>query len=426
MRVGMLLLAVLVLAGCGKNKDDEPPTIQISQPAANAQFTAGESIAVVASVADNKALETLSITLVSQGLSPVHTTLNVDVSGTSHALSAEYDISTFDDPSDTYWLRIRATDGENTTNEYVELFVNGEPLQREGVILASESGGTTLIQTMDQNQSLQAVASVNSDLSGLGVDPASGQIIVAGEFTPEIRALNFADGLTAWSVTGLNNDPFPTYTGVQHFNGKSYVSERVGWVRGYDFNGNVQHTTEVDQAWYPEQSYLFDELLLVVERANSTQQMQLSAYWSFSGELAQRVDLPFDDVVGFANLDDQQIFVAGNEGGEGKLMLYHLNDNDFLTGHSMPSEPLLCLAELAPGIVVFGTASDLFWYDYSLTSMVALGTDGASRLAFDALNNELFAVQAATLRSYDAATRTQQYSVNSVAPIDEIAILYNR
>ena len=197
-------------------------------------------------------------------------------------------------------------------------------------------------------------------------------------------------------------------------------------MRGYDFNGDVQHTTGVDQAWYPELTYRFDEYLLVVERANSGQQLQLSCYWAFSGELAQRVDLPFDDVVGFSVLNDNQLFVAGNEGGNGKLMLYHIVDNDLLTGHSMPSGPLQSMVSLGPGVVVFGTANDLYWYDYSLTSMVSLNTEGATRLVFDPLNNEFFAISGATIRAYDAGTRQQQYSVNSVEPIDELVILYNR
>ena len=107
-------------------------------------------------------------------------------------------------------------------------------------------------------------------------------------------------------------------------------------------------------------------------------------------------------------------------------MIYHLLDNDFLTGHSMPSEPLQCMLELTPGVVVFGTGSDLFWYDYSLSSLTSMNTDGATSLVHDALSSEFFAANGATLRAYDVATRQQQYSVNSVATIDGMAILYNR
>lgn len=427
MRVIAILVLALCFLGCGNNKDEEPPTIDVLAPLANARYAVDDLIEVKATVVDDKDIEYVSVTLVGTGLQPVHRTEEYQPGTTTYGLNVEYSLAGFDDPSAVYYLRIRAGDGENVTNEYVELFIDGTPLEREAIVLASEDGSTVLLQAVQTDQTVTGIGTIATDLSGLAVDPAEQLIVVAGAYVPEITGIAYGTGSTVWAESTFDDPPFPTFTSAAHFDGLTHVCYRNGFVRGLDFNGDVQLTCQMDADHFPLRSYLFEEQVLVVEQEYSTSALQLAAYWSFSGEIAQRIDLPFDEVLGCAVLNSNQVFVAGNENGTAKLMLYHVGDNDLFTIDAGPDEYVQCVAEIAPGVLLFGTADDLLWYDYAASSTLALNTgSGATVLATDALLNEFIAANGSEIRVFSSNTRALQYTANSTAPIDAMAILYNR
>lgn len=81
-KILFVAISLACLAACTKDKgDSQEPMIQVSSPTANQQFTAGQTVNVVATITDNNELHEVHLTVVNKttSLEVVHFHNHVDV-----------------------------------------------------------------------------------------------------------------------------------------------------------------------------------------------------------------------------------------------------------------------------------------------------------------------------------------------------------
>lgn len=113
-RFFILVFSVACLAACKKDGgDSEKPVINVTSPAANQQFTAGQTVNVVATITDNDELHEVHLTVVNKTPSAevVHFHNHVDVK--SYSMNESFVVAA----GVTYNIKVEADDHAGNHSE---------------------------------------------------------------------------------------------------------------------------------------------------------------------------------------------------------------------------------------------------------------------------------------------------------------------
>jgi len=139
---GVLLLFILFLFSCKKDKkSNPPPVITVSLPSPNQPFsysldptlkTYTTTINVSAQVSDNEHLASISVALVDGNYVQQQASVNVPISSANFVFNINYEITQFRLQSGTYYIQITANDGTSTTVAYQPIYIYTSPAQLWG------------------------------------------------------------------------------------------------------------------------------------------------------------------------------------------------------------------------------------------------------------------------------------------------------
>ena len=368
----------------------------------------------------------MSVTLISPAGGVAIPTVIFSVSGKSAHLVFGYDLSDNHLVSGVYSLKISASDGVNVTNSFLHIQIIASPYKRKAIYLISRNTSAVFVSKVDTNYLITPVQSLSGDYSGSAISSWFQQMYVAGAYTGNFTAINTSTGAISWFkpvVSGFN----PWFNGAFVFSNLVYSPYFNGSVKGYDTSGNQKINLLTQSNYHPGKIFLSGNYLLNEQIYVTNNSSKLVVNNSGTGMGLQELALN-QSVVQFCEKDPDNIFIFGNNGGQGVIELYTISANGSWLPYTLPAGTILSVSQVdSDTYLIAASDGNIYKYQYSINSMtVFLSGITASVLQYDPLKNEVLASSVNTLRIYDYAGAVLKHTVLHTDTILNFHVLNNK
>jgi len=305
---------IILVLGCRKDLDNQLPEIQISLPLALTTFQFNEKLPIKIHFSDNQKLQQLSIEL-------IHLSdMRVLFSSRIFPKDKTYDYLQDIPLNDRYWpegkmfLKVIANDGINSTTEIREFFYGEAPMEiaDEWRVIANESGYSIF------NLHDQWIHSESKEYAYSGYEPRSGKYWIAHHDGSLItRSLQ-----TDYTISTITLESTPSCSFYATELEKYFIGGENGAIWIWQ-NGNTQSFRSADNKKV-RQICSLNDYLFVWKEEPVTEQDYIFVYNIHSGALVNSV-ISVINIQSIAELNAEQIVVAGNENGSAKFGLLQYN-----------------------------------------------------------------------------------------------------
>ncbi len=425
------LFVLLAVIGCKKDKDNTPPSITVNTPVTNASFDVYDIVEVTATITDDQNLDYVAIELVDQNLIPVVAPKTFRPSGTTYNLVNGLTLDDIHTATGSYFLQVTANDGTNETKKFIEVVVVGVPLEvKEVLVVSAPTSNSVAWYRLDGNNNLEALMTVTSDYGGTAVSSYDQQLYTMGSFTGDLNVHKLSSGFTSflWSIPTTGTVDFPHFNRIHQNEGEvmTYVSATSGEIKGYDRHGGVDVLANALSGYHPEETWGHNGLVVSDQKAIANSNRLLVTQYKISGAIEQTAVLNFD-VVGYGTKSNDELFVLGNNNGQGELHIYNFTGNSFWSPHSIPAGAIRAVVQVDSNTLLIAHETGVYRYTYSNNSLITLinGVD-ATNMELNVINNELLLTIGTELAFHEYSTGAHIVSVYHSDLIRDVHVLYNK
>ncbi len=324
-----------------EEKDSTPPNVEITAPSEYASFAVLDTLEVFFTVFDDREVETVTVKLVNTDLITVSAQVQQSVGRPSFNGFASVPITDRQLESGNYYVMVTASDGVNERNGFRLIRLEALPLARRALYITDNrgagQGGLSRIDSLFS--SITTVVMPGQDLGRVWVNSAQDRITVAGVRSPAINQYR-ADGLgLAWSAGVPSQSNAPAFHDMTGQGNDIFASLFTRELKGYGLNGglilNRIYEEDRPHTLFADAQHLFVELR---GTGGTQRRLQVLRRNNFSEKWI--VSLPLE-VVAFCTRNASDIFIFGNETGQGRVLLYDTGSNGFWEPRQLPQGRVL-------------------------------------------------------------------------------------
>lgn len=422
-------LSVLALFSCKKDVDVTGPVITFNSPLENQTFNVNTYVNVNASVTDETKISSVSVSLLDASENFAHITVPVTVSSPSMTVNMNYILDNIHLETGFYYLKISASDGENSSQKFLRIYLVAVPKALKTIYIMSNTGSaSTNLSTLDTNFSAITPYHIFSgDYLASSVSSYYQQAYRCGNYTGSFtgHVLEFnSPKFTVAPVTSSN----PYFTGYCNDDLNTYVGRYDGNIKGYNYAGGIFYSAVALSGYYSQHMCFNDGYLIAEEKEIFTSTKKLVTYFP-TGSVEKNCALT-QDVVAFCEMDAANVFVLGNVGGQATLQLFDRTNNNIWNPYpfSLASGSLLSALKLDADTYLLGHSNGtIYKYQYSVNGITTfLPGYTAVKLKYDDVQNKLYVVEENRVTTFNMATMALVHTINSPETILDLHLLYNR
>src|SRR5690606_9784120 len=338
--------------------DDTPPSLSISSPSNNQQVNGGDTLFISGVATDENNVTTISISLRDNNDIPVLPTVTLQPNEKEHSFNTPYFFNDLHMPSGQYYFSIQASDGNNSTSKYIYIQYGEIPKTRTGVFFFDSFGGSSSAYQLN-NSNATLYKTVSGDLLAGAANSFMQHLIFIGEYTAKITAIDLAANQNAWTIANANSS-VPYYTNTYFYDKELFVCTRDGEIKAYKNNGSPSFYATVQSSHYSENVLYHDNIFFSEEKAVGNNNRYISAYWTNSGTIFNRLGLN-EDVVGlYAFTPNKAVMLANDYStNDGKIYVYDAPSNTKTTLFNLSSGAIDACEEISTGIYLIAQNGNL-------------------------------------------------------------------
>jgi len=432
-KVVCIVVYLVFLLACSKDKDEIKPVITINSPVSLQQINGGDTIQISGTITDDQNIERVTVSLRDNQNTPVlaRITKTPDKTGaTTYNLNISYFFDDLQMTGGQYDFKITAYDGENTTIKYVPIRFKESEKFREGIFVIGNSGNFSSIYFLENNFNNNFYKSINGDFIGAAIDSYNQQLINVAKITGSISATGLENGNELWSVSVSGNPPTPVYTGFYYNEQNVYLGKRSGGVQGYDRNGNPNFSTGTNANYFMKSAFIHDEQYFVIEEQGivTGTSGSISLSWLYSGDRIQQTAINSDVKGMYSSTASTIILLANDASLNAQVLFYDIPSGGISTSFNVSSLGKIddCL-EISNGIYLVASNGNLTLVNiHEFSKLGYLTGIVADRIWYDSLAGELYVANGSFLTIYDYSSRTLKGSYTHTEDIKEVLFWYNK
>lgn len=422
---------IVFLFSCSKDKDETLPTIVIHAPVHLQQINGIDTIQVLATITDDRNLESVSVSLRDGNDIPVLPTISKSPNARDYELNVFYFFDNVHLPSGQYDFAINASDGENTNTKYVTIFLNETPRVRKGIFVISNGGNFSDVYYLDSIYNGSFYNSINGDYLGTAVNSFDQQFIHASGITGSISSIDLNSGGNIWNIPIINSPPTPFYTGFLYSNQSIFLGKRNGGIQGYNRYGAANFNSSPNTGFYMESAIVHEtninSYLVAEEKSIAGSFVKLRLYWMSSGVFVQQVDVNSDIKGIYSQTQGTIILLVNDATSNGKLLFYDISSGQTSSPFNINVGQIDDCIEISTGVYLVAEGGNLTLINANNYSTLPYLTGiGASRLWYDDLTNELFVANGSSLSIYDYSSKGLKDTYTHTDVIKEVVFWYNK
>ncbi len=419
-----IVALLLFFIGCSKDKDNMRPTISISSPTHMQVINGLDTIQITATIKDDQNIESIQVSLKDENDNLVLASSAISVSPNT----TEYNLHEwffFDDinlPSGQYYFSFKASDGENTAYETVDVAVDEFPKQRLGVLLADNGVSNTTITFLDNSYNGSYYNSYAGDFLKFGINSFEQQLQVVTQNSKNIIAINLETGTTSWTSNTSSN-----IMGALIKEDYTYPGLYNGNIRRYNVAGAYNAHGNANVNSYMEEAAEHYNYLVMEQKEISTTNVQLVLAWVSSG--AQVLQATIDeDILGIYGLDANNIaLLTNNLSPVGNLIYYNITSGLTSSPFSINTGKIDACVEISTGIYLVSENGNLTLINAgSFSKSNYMSGVNANLLRYDYLTDELFIINGSQITIYDFSSKSLKGNYTHSSPVLDLDFWYNK
>ncbi|HEU4718593.1 MAG TPA: Ig-like domain-containing protein [Bacteroidia bacterium] len=427
------ILPVIFLLGfaafsCKKdNETTSAPVVQFISPAQGAQVNVTDTICIQLHLADESGLVYVDVKLTDQQLGPVASTVRANLSGTSMDVTIYYIIDNHRLPSGAYYLVAEAHNGANFTRQYLSINITGIPRATKGFFAATlPASGTVDVYKCDTSWSASAFGYFSSDFTDMAVSSYWQQLYIDGYSFGLLRALNLDTTSSSWSVS-------PVITNGASWGPMSVYGSRL-WVaqpgysafHSYDEAGAVKYTGTGDNGYAPLHLLQSGDRIFSEQKDVASSNVKMVVYSSAGGRL-QETNAGLNVVDMFAK-SDNEVFVVGNSGAQGKLLIYDYASNGFWEPITLPAGRVTSATQVdSTTLLIAMDNSNIYKFTYSPVGLLTWKSGvNAQQVRYNDVDNSVLSAEGVNVNVYDYSGAAMQHTVSLPDSAKDVEWWFNR
>jgi hypothetical protein len=425
--IAFVCALVVLLYACKKEEDTVAPFVNISSPFENQAFAVHDTMSVSATVSDETLLESAYVILVDENLVPVQPAVQVKVDNNEEKFTLKYVIYDIHLASGTYYVKVSAFDGYNTTNSYRKVSVTAAPRERKGFYLVSGSQSSLTVSLADDALTITPKLTLSGDYAASSINSYYQDLYVSGKYSGGMNAVSLQNNSLKWNLPVVQGT-VPYFTNVYNDGNYSYVSYYSGHLRGYDHNGTLKYTVTAAENFFPDNTYHHGEYIISEQHDKTSPVRKLAVYYASNGTGKQETSVLFQDVIAFHSKDPDNIFVFGNSGSQGDISIYSMSGNSFWSPYGLPSGRLLSVAQVDNNTYLLAHENQVVYkFQYNPLGLIPLITGvKATSIQYDPVMSQVVTSGDNNLRLYNYQNGAMINSVLYSDTIRGVHVWYNK
>jgi hypothetical protein len=421
----LLALPLLTLISCQKDKDEIYPKIIFEKPFENSSFNVMDTAFISASVSDESKLEKIEIGLADENFTPKLRTYNYPFSDNPQKILFEYPINDKRLPSGDYYFFIRADDGTNVKHKYRKIRIYELEKEYLGLIAITKNQSNYFVLYIDSQNNTFNKLQFQADSIKTSYNSLENQFSILGLNNTDFQVFDFPDFNQLWSVNNFPNPPFPYFTDLKILDNRYYISFYEGEVKSFNSFGQKYKSYKLSDSYYAVNSYLMDDFLIFDEKNISNNLKQLEFYSYSGGGLIRTFQHQYEIQNILRKSDNELVFFTTDASGS-QIRIFELDNNNSWT-HKTLSDKIISAAQIDADNYVFCTSSNLYWYKYSNSNMVAVSSlINAKSVSYDDVNNRIIVGHNNGIEFFSFPNANSLGSINISDELVDFHIVYNK
>ena len=427
LKISLLLSVILILFSCKKDTDNKEPRITITNPYENQQFTALDTIPVIAEIEDETTLKHINITLTDNNKIPVLNTVSIIPQNKKVNISVPYILDNINLTSGNYYICINASDGINSHYTYRGININGiERKLTYTYIFTYKNSNTIHVSHINSTGDTQQLFDISSDFCSAAICSRHQLFYTAGKSFGDVSAFEVADNSLKWSLPVVSNPPFPYFTNIGCYNDILYVAFYDGFIKAYNNNGSITVTAQSSAGSYPVKLFANSSYLFADHAFYSGSARIFGVYYLVSGALKQFINTNYS-VVDIFEKDNDNVFIFANFGGQGIIRLFSISGNGTWEPHTVPSGKINDVLQINENTYIIAHESGLYKYIYNSNSLISfISGINASSVKFDDISSDVYVSVGNKLLIYDYLSHSLINTITTTDSILDFQLLYNK
>ncbi len=423
----LISFTAIALFSCKKSTDDEYPVVNWISPANGIQINVMDTLHVQLHLTDNDGLNSLEVKLVNAQMIQVMPSVFFPLHGKTADVDFIYPVNSIRLATGSYYLNAQLSDGSNIQNSYRNIYVTAVPRVFKGFFAAitPNSNNFTIYKT-DTNWVPAQYANQSSDFGDMEVSSYWQQLYFSGSVTGNLRAMSL-DGLTSgFSITPLISTQ-PYWGLMSTNNSRLTVSYRNDdHVKSLDENGVVAFNGTGDNGFYPIHNIQIGNRTYSEQKDISSSTVKMVVYIS-NGVPLQETLLGMNAVAMFEK-DSNDVYVLGNNAGQGHLEIYDALANGLWEPIVLPAGTVTSAAEIDPNTLLIGMSDGtVYTFTYSPVGLLTW-TSGInpSQLRYNDVDGKVFSAEGMNVKEYNYNPFSLTRTIAVPDSVRDLELWYNR
>ena len=350
---------------CKDKADEESPRVIISSPFENETFSTVDTLDVIVKITDNEQIKSLSISLLDENFNGLGVEATYPGSGTDINFGTDFILDQPFFNSGTYYLAVRANDGENIGSGYVQIQLTAIERVIDNYLVVTKNETEAQVYFGNIMDNLQTALSYAVDLRGVAFNYRQNILGLAGGTLGDAVFYDMEEIEVLQTIPGFGGNSIPYFMGLNYSNKteRFYVSQRDGQIKILDKNALQISAAQLMPNTFAEKVYAYDDSIFAVQKEISSNARVLSKF-SQSGALLNSYSVS-GPVRELAKKSQEETFLW-IDSPDGTVMGILNNSNGSITyPYARQDEPLGAAVEIADGNFVISTSTGLYRYAYS-------------------------------------------------------------
>jgi hypothetical protein len=423
--VTTLIICVLCYS-CKKDEDTIIPQIIINSPNEFRNYKINDTVNILANVIDNKNISLIEIVIVSTDFIPVSDRIILQPNVKEININEFICIDDFNLNSGIYYVKVRASDGENEKNLFRAINIEGIQREFKGIISINKVNSNLF--------NIYYIDSVNHQIIDYSGDYVSSeinqnyqQLYICGNTNSNLNAYELKDNSLAWSILPDNNPPFPSFENLYFDNDILFVSCSQSYIVGYNRFSNINFNATTNLNFIPKKTIRIKNYLIVEEKSKTSSLRLLNVYYFPTGSLKNSTNLSINIKSMFYKNDDH-IYIFGNDQNNNAAMSWFSIENQtYYNPHLMPVGKLNDVVKVDNTNYLLSIGNNIYWYQESTNSLTLFISDiSAENIEYEDISQTIILGSGNKLFYYIFPSAIKKGEYNMQYTISQIHLLYNK
>lgn len=420
------MLLPFLFQSCKDKKDEEAPKVTIDMPYENQTFSTVDTIPIVAQITDNEQITSVSVSLVNENFGALGVEKNYSASGGSLNFGVDFVIEEPFLPSGTYYIAVRANDGENIGSGFVKIQLTAIERVIENYIVVTNNSTKAQVFIGEDLSSIVQKTEFTIDLRGAAFNYRQNILGLAGGVIGDASFYEIEEFAVLETIPGYGASSLPYFLGLDYSvsSERFLLMQRDPQIRILDKYAIPNSSIELAPSFLPEQTFTVSEDIFVEQKSLSSPNRILARY-ALSGLLFNTYTV-LGTVREVSRKSDQESFVWVDDEEGAKLVILDYTSDLLAEVYTRPGESLYAAKEIENGVFLISTSTGLYRYAYAGGGTSVLNQSVMPKeLYYDDLDGFIYGSEDKTLYQLSATgqlVNTQTFPEK----IAYFAINYNR